>query len=99
MALEVIWSPKSVERFDAILDYLQENWTEREMNIFIRKTFHIIGYISENPKMFRRSDKHKNIHEAIITRQVMLIYKIKSDRIELLTFWDTRQHPRKKFRN
>ena len=37
-----------------------------------------------------------NVHEALITSHNLLIYKVYPTRIDLLTFWDTRQHPQKK---
>lgn len=98
MALEIIWSPNAIKRFEEIIDFLNENWTEREIKIFIKKTVKVLAYISDNPKMFRKSLKRKSTHEALISKQVMLIYQLKPAKIELLTFWDTRQHPRKKFR-
>ncbi|HYG15924.1 MAG TPA: hypothetical protein VEC12_09235 [Bacteroidia bacterium] len=38
----------------------------------------------------------KNTFEVKVTKHNLLIYKEKKDSIELLMFFDTRQHPRKK---
>ena len=45
--------------------------------------------------MFRRSDK-MGIYEALIAKHNLLLYKVEGNRIELLTFFDTRQNPNKK---
>ena len=95
MAKEIIWSPQSEATFYKVSDYLQENWTEKEVENFLASTENVISYISEYPLMFRKTNK-KNIHEALVTPQNLLIYKIYSNRIVLITFYDTRKSPRKK---
>ena len=95
MAKEIIWSPQSQVSFYKVVEYLQENWTERELDNFLAATDKVINYIAENPLMFRGTNK-KNIHEALVTPQNLLIYKIYVDRIVLITFYDTRKSPKKK---
>ena len=70
-------------------------WTEQEVVNFIEATERVVNYISVNPLMFRKTNK-QHIHEALITSHNLLIYKIYSDRIFLITFYDTRQSPKKK---
>ena len=95
MAKEIIWSPRSEATFYKVLEYLQDSWTEKEVDNFLTATEKVISYISEYPLMFRKTNK-KNIHEALVTPQNLLIYKIYVDHIVLITFYDTRQSPRKK---
>jgi hypothetical protein len=38
------------------------------------------------------------IYEALITKHNLLLFRIEGNRIELLTFFDTRQNPNKKFK-
>ena len=95
MAKEIKWTPESIETFNGIIDYLQNNWSEREIENFVEATDQIIDYITNHPKMFRQTDK-KNVREALVTPHNFLIYKIYSTHIDLITFWDTRKNPRKK---
>ena len=97
MAYEIIWLPKAEERFAEIIDYLGKNWNDKVIADFIRKTNHKLSQIKQRPKMFRRSDK-MNIYEALITKHNLLLYRIVGNKIELLTFFDTRQNPDKKFK-
>ena len=57
MAYEIIWLPKAEERFDEIIYYLQENWSEKVVINFISKTNQKLFEIKLRPAMFRRSDK------------------------------------------
>ncbi len=97
MAYEIIWLPKAQERFDEIIEYLQIHWDDKVISSFIKKTAEKLLQISERPKMFRRSKKMA-IHEVAITKHNLLIYRIKGNKVELLTFFDTRQSPSKKYK-
>ncbi len=95
MTKAVVWTPEAEATFDAIIKYLEVDWTDKEITYFINSTERVIKLVSEHPKMYRKTNK-KHIHKALITPHNLLIYKIYSSRIDLLTFWDTRKSPRKK---
>jgi hypothetical protein len=95
MAKEVRWTKESVVAFEKVVLYLEREWTEKEIESFIQATHLVLGYLSKHPLMFRKSSI-PNVREALITSHNLLVYKIYDDHISLLTFWDTRQHPKKK---
>lgn len=97
MAKKIIWTPQAEESFKKVLIYLRANWTEKELLFFINKTETTISYISNNPKLFRKSVK-MGFHEALITKHNLIIYKITPRTIYLITFWDTRQNPKWKLK-
>lgn len=95
MAKEVRWTFEAVSTFNAVISYLESDWTEKEITDFVNATDKVIEYISIHPEMFRKTNR-KNIREALVTSQNLLIYKINGKYVDLLAFWDTRQNPRKK---
>lgn len=95
MALTVTWTPLAQETFEAIIDYLLEHWTEREVRNFVRESNRVIGQVAMMPVMFRRSAK-KGVHEAVIAPRCILIYKVKPKEVQLLAFFDTRRDPKRK---
>ncbi len=97
MVKKIIWTPESEKTFELVLACLETNWTEREKKGFINATNKTIQIISFQPAIFRKSTK-ANFREALVTKHNLLIYKIKSESIDLITFWDTRQSPKKKFK-
>ncbi len=97
MAYQIIWLPKAEERYGEIIDYLQQHWNDKVIADFIAKTNTKLLQIKVRPTMFRRSAK-MNVYEALITKHNLVLYRINRKRIELLTFFDTRQHPNKKFK-
>lgn len=95
MAKEIIWSKQAQQRFEAVIDFLKVNWTDKIITQFVSETQRVIKAIAENPEAFRKSEK-TNYREALITKHNLLIYSISKSQIRLITFWDTRQHHRKK---
>ena len=95
MAKEVRWTQESIDTFNKIIEYLEKDWSQKEIENFINATEIVVKFISENPKMFRKTNK-KNVREALITPHNLMIYKIIGEQIDIITFWDTRKNPRKK---
>jgi plasmid stabilization system protein ParE len=95
--MDVIWTAKARITFLRILDYLDENWTKKEIIQFNERTQIVIGAIIKNPGIFPGSTKNKEIRKAYIDKNNSLFYKIDllSKKIYLLTFFDSRQDPRK----
>ena len=91
--MEVIWSAKARITYFKVLDYLQENWTKKEMIQFSNRTEVVILALKKNPGIFVRSNKHRNIRKARIDRNNSLFYQVdeKNRKIYLLTFFDNRQ--------
>jgi plasmid stabilization system protein ParE len=96
MGLKVRWTPEAEKTFDAIIEYLENCWTEREIVNFVTKANLLILKIAKHPKMFRSSSK-KNIRVGFITKQTSLFYQIidAENVILILSFWDNRQDPKK----
>jgi hypothetical protein len=88
------WLPEAEVTYSLVLEYLDQNWTSKEITKFIDRTYEVISYLTTNPKQFIYS-KNKDAYRVDVTRQVSLYYLIKSTEVELLIFWDTRQDPNK----
>ena len=97
MAFEIVWLPKAQKRYDEIICWLQEKWTDKEITHFIYRTNEILDLIAENPALYKKSGK-ENVRQVAITKHNLLLYRKKNNKVELLTFFDTRQDPRKKFK-
>jgi len=95
MAKEIIWSPRADKNFDRIIEYLKKDWTEKEVIKFVQKTYQILEKLKKGNITYR-SSKKKNIYQVLITKHNLLIYSTNRNSIELLAFYDTRQHPNKK---
>jgi hypothetical protein len=95
MALKIFWTEDALLSYNKVIDYLIENWTEREIHNFTETLAKKLRLLTSGNVTFKSSVK-KSYHEVLITKHNLLIYRIKPDHIELILFWDTRQNPRKK---
>jgi len=94
MASVISWTPEAEFTFNNIIEYLNAEWSEKEVRNFVRKTINILELIAEYPNLFKASKK-KNIRIGLITKQISIIYRVKKNKIQLLSFWDNRQDPDK----
>lgn len=90
------WSLEAEETFDAVIEYLENNWTEKEVRNFVLKSNKVIGQIEKNPFQFKTSNFHK-IRKAFVTKHNSLFYYVneQEELIELFSFWDNRKDPKK----
>ncbi len=96
MALEIYWSKRAVKKFDHIQGYLFKEWGESVAKAFTKKVYDFLDILSEFPEIGSIENKEKEIRGFTIVKQVSLFYRIKENRIILLTFFDNRQNPKKK---
>lgn len=92
MPSSIIWSPVARITYYKILEYLEQNWTTKEIENFIYRVEYVIQHIKKNPLQYPAS-KEKNIHRCVVAKQVSLFFRLKEGNIELLVFWDNRQDP------
>ncbi|REE05636.1 type II toxin-antitoxin system RelE/ParE family toxin [Marinoscillum furvescens] len=92
MSYSIKWLPEAEITYALVIEYLEENWTSKEIDCFFDRTDEVINFIAQNPRQYIYSKK-KDVFRAVITKHISLYYRIKSEEIELLIFWDTRQDP------
>ena len=95
--MKISWTPTARKTYFNILEYLEQTWTKREALNFVDEVEKVLNQIKGNPDMFEASSKKKNLRKGHITRYNSLYYRVKprNKELELLTFWDNRQDPKK----
>ena len=71
----IIWSPRAKITFANTLEYLNENWTIKEITAFIQRTEIVLQHIGKNPLLYPYS-KAADAHKSVIVKQVSLFYRI-----------------------
>jgi plasmid stabilization system protein ParE len=95
MAYKVVWSAEAIISFDAIIGYIQINFSEKEVSRFITATDEKIKLIEADPKAYRQSLRLQNFHYTNILRKNVLVYRVNHDQsiVVLIHFWSARQNP------
>jgi plasmid stabilization system protein ParE len=88
--VEIIWSPQSKKDYWQNIDYLEAEWTFQDVVNFIEKVENTLQLLLQNNIEFTATN-YKNTNKVVIQKQITLYYRINSDKIELLRFWNTYQ--------
>ena len=92
---KMMWSHRALAELQSIIDYLNENWTKKEIQDFIRKLDKRLNIISINPNLFPRTIKRKNVRKSVLTKHVVIYYKTEGNFVTIVTLFDSRQNPEK----
>jgi len=84
MSYSIEWSEEAEVTYTKILLYLEEKWTEREVNNFMTRTEEILSFVEENPLLYPHSQKQE-VHRAVVSSQSSLYYEIYKNKIVLLS--------------
>ena len=96
MIRDIIWSPRSKRDYIKLIDYLTEEWGQRSSEKFKKRLQKRLHQISVNPMLYPESNAGMSVRRCVIAKQITLYYRLKLHKVELITFFDTRQHPSKK---
>ena len=97
IAIEVHWTKAADKSFQKKINYLQKEWTDKEIEKFVTRTQQMIAMLKEYPEMCRLSAKKKNVRIGILDNHTQIIYHYKpgSSKIEILLFWGMKRNPAK----
>ena len=90
------WTDNALSELKATFDYIEKNWTERELQKLSNEIERTLNLISNNPNLFLLTEG-RNIRKAVVKKLNTLYYQEKDDeRIEILSFFSNRQSPKKR---
>lgn len=91
----VYWTKHALEELAQTVEYLEKNFSEKEINRLAKKVESITEMLSRHPEMFPASER-KNVRKAVILKYNTLYYRVKNDTVEILSFFSNRQNPKKR---
>ena len=95
--MKVFLSELAEKRLLKLSEYLAENWNSKTRDTFISKLTDKIEQISIHPESCPKSTEFDNLYKCVVTKQTTFYHRIKYDQkeIEIITVFDSRQHPEK----
>lgn len=91
---EIIWSELAITEFRNVLDYyVQNNGSATYSNKLVREVEKLLTLISQNELIGRLTGN--KFTRAIPLKHYIIFYEINYNTIEIISFWDSRQNPRK----
>ena len=92
--IPIIWTDLAIEDFSENIYYLEKEWTEKEIEKFIKKTHEILDKLTRGNIKFKPT-AYKNVFQIMILKQITLFYEIEDNAIFLLRFWNNYKNPSK----
>ena len=93
---KIFWTDNALKELEKTIEYLEENWTDKELRNLAESLEETISLISQNPQIFQASEKKKDIRRAVILSLNTLYYRVSEDKVEILSFFGNRQNPKKR---
>jgi len=92
---KIRWTDHALSELEDTIEYLEKNWTERELKNFSQELDHTIELISRNPEVFQLTRKDSPVRRAVVSKFNNLYYRQNNETIEILSFFPNRQDPDK----
>ena len=95
--MKVFLSPVAEQKLIILTAYLLKKWNKKVRDEFLKKLTAKIQQIIVQPESCPKSLIQKEIYKCVVTKQTTFYYRINfsENEIEIITFFDTRQHPKK----
>lgn len=93
---KILWTDFALSELEKTIEYLKENWTERELHNLALEIEETLTLLSHNPNLFQSSNIKKDIRRVIVAKHNTLYYRIKNNTIEIVSFFSNRQSPKKR---
>ena len=93
MALKIKWTPQAAKGLAIVIEYLEVEWTFREILQLEENIIQVTNQISLFPELYPKSETSKNLHKALVDKNNYLIYSVnyKKRDIEIINFKGTKQ--------
>lgn len=93
--MKVFLSELAESKLLKLNDYLIENWGVKARDQFFQKFDKKMSQIASQPNSCPQSTEMMGLYKCVVTKQSTCFYRIfpETDEIEIVTVFDTRQHP------
>ena len=91
----VVLSKRSSNRLGKLLEYLENEWSLKDKNNFLKKLDKSLAQIQKYPEGCIETNSVKGLRMLIVTKQTSLFYKFNSKTIFVITIFDNRMNPTK----
>lgn len=93
MIKAVILTPTALKNYDAVVEYLIENWGVSVVDDFIGKFEKTKSALADYPEIYSFQNKAKQIQKCV--KHNIIYFKATKTQIRILAVFDTRQDPKK----
>lgn len=94
--MRVYLTRRAEKNYNSIKDYIAKEWGERIADEFAQKADKLFQLLEDFPEM--GSLEKENIRGFQLSRKTRLLYRVRNNKIIILSFFDVRLDPKRKFK-
>lgn len=91
---KIIWTDEALNNLKAIINYLELNWSLKEIKKFARLLDKQLVRIKNNPFFFAEANLTSPTRRSVLTKQITIYDRIIYE-IQIITLFENRQNPNK----
>ena len=92
----VFWTDHALEELRNTVEYLELNFSEREIKNLSERIENTLRFVSANPGIFPQVEGYVGIHRVVIAKFNTMYYRMSNNQIEIISFFSNRQSPEKR---
>ena len=71
---KILWTEFAVNELKSTIDFLEKNWTERELRNLSFELDKTLSLISHNPYLFQVSEIKKDVRRVVVAKRNTMYY-------------------------
>lgn len=93
--IEVIWTGQAEKGLKNTINYLEENWTSREILRLEDNINRFIDRIKQFPYMYPQTPKYKGLRKGMVDKNNYIVYRVYLNKkaITIINFRNSKQAP------
>ena len=97
MEFQIVWSSRARKNLQNVINYLEKNWTKKEILQFQYNLKKLLHLISRYPGICPSTGEFQDVRKGLVDKHTYLIYRVRSDYgiIQIIYLRGTRQKPLK----
>ena len=93
---KIKWTDNALSELKTTFEYIENNWTEKELRKLSNEIERTLNLISNNPNLFPKSE-NIDVRKAVVMKLNTIYYRLKGEKtVEILSFFSNRKNPNKR---
>jgi plasmid stabilization system protein ParE len=92
--MEVLVTPRAAQKFEALVAFITHKWGEKAASAFIQNMDAAFSQLQSYPLL--GVIEHLDIRGLQVSAQTRILYRIRNNKIIIISFFDVKQHPKKR---
>jgi plasmid stabilization system protein ParE len=93
---KIYWTEFALTELEKTIEYLKENWSDKELENLALDLEKTLSLLSHQPTLFQVSDIKKDVRRVVVSKFNTLYYRMNGNKVEILSFFSNRQHPKRR---